>query len=688
MVQAIPGRSSRPRKSCNIPRRIRSFFATISSRNRLAILLVVAATFALTRDLLADKPAHFPAPKITQYVPADTGLLVYSDRILATQLEVNDDGILQLMLKFSGGDPVSWKTMLAQSLGLESNAALRELLKERFAIAALDWDHLEDGVIIIDEYNPRLVQLVTGRGRVKNQEKNNNVNIFQTPGGMWVAATRRILILSQKADTQSIFRRSAKLLAGANDPPLSSNPDFQTCIAGLPETCRACLYWHDQTKSSNAAEPASKGMAPLWASGTSNTIGLQGRQNLLEITHVGEISTNGVKNYRPRVRFQQVRQLPQTTLASWSTTINWREFLTDPDLDPKIIELLKIVGVFGEGGQSEIHEDIVANLGPRCTMIVAADFADKDLRPRAAIMIESTDSQAIVAAVNRYVQNGAETNQPTDSSIGDDVESDDASKVHTIEMPQRSSDSAGDTIGALIAESLAPTYAAIDGWFILSTSPDHAKEIIEASRGESPRLEDVLPIHAHTRRVSRAIELVVVQPSFLHGILQFWESQLNTRVAEKPGRSRLDIEVRSEVLPGQVVVVDVDSNGVAANLLQPGDRILACNAILLDFANPNQHLKAMLAPDGPELTLRVLRGDNIVDVAIPKVAERPAKSTSRIKDLLSGAEPFQSLFLNSTIALYIKERPSDRVAVTRLAIELDRTGVKPIRPKSDNSGSR
>jgi len=425
-------------------------------------------------------------------------------------------------------------------------------------------------------------------------------------------------------------------------------------------------------------------MTPLWASGTSNAIGLQGRQNLLEVTHVGQINSNGLRDYRPRVRFKQVRQLPQTTLASWSTTIKWREFLTDPNLDPKIIELLKIVGVFGANGQADIHEDVVANLGLRCTMIIGADFADKNLRPRAAIMIESVDSHAIVAAVNKYVQITDESERPADGKAS----ADDANKIHTIEIPKRPSDPDGDTIGALIAENLAPAYAAINGWFVISTSPDHVKEIIEASQGKSPRLEDVLPIHAHTRRVNRAIDLVIVQPSFLHGILQFWESQLIARAPSKKDGSRLGIDVQSDVLPGQVVVVNVDSNGVTANRLRPGDRILGCNAILLDFDNPNQHLRDMLAPDGPALTLRVLRGDNIVDVPIPPSPREPTQSTSRIGELLTGAEPFQSLFLNSTIALYIKERPADGVAVTRLAIELDRGGLKPKTQKSNDPGSR
>lgn len=656
-------------------------------RHRMVTLLAVTVTSILTLDAQADEPSRFPVPRIAQYIPADTGLFIYSDRIFATELEAHDDGILQLMLKLSGGDPVSWKTMLAQSLGLESNAELRELLKEKFAIAALDWSHLEDGVIIIDEYNKRLLQLVMGRGRVKNQEKDNDVNIFQTPGGMWVAATRRILILSQTADANSLFRRSAKLLAGANDQPLALNSDFRTCIASLPKSCKACLYWHDQANASNAEATANKAVAPLWASGTSNAIGLQGRQNLLEVTHVGQINSNGVRDYRPRVRFQQVRQLPQTTLASWSTTIKWRDFFTDPNLDPTIVELLKIVGVYGDGGQTELHEDVIANLGPRCTMIVAADFGDKNLHPRAAIMIESTDSRATVAAVSKYVHSTDPSAPTSDPAVGD-VDSNGVPRLHTIIMPKQSSTPGGDTIGALIADNLAPTYAAIDGWFILSTSPDHVKEIIEASAGESPRLEDVLPVHAHTRRVSRAIELVVVQPSFLHGILQFWESQLATRVPPRADGSRLGVEVRSETLPGQVVVVSVDSNGVAANRLQPEDRILACNTILLDFENPNQHLKNMLAPDGPELTLRVLRGGNIVDVLIPPTPKQPQQSSSRIQELLSGAEPFQALLLNSTIALYIKERPANGVAVTRLAIELDRAGVKPNAPRSGDSGKQ
>ncbi|GJM24769.1 MAG: hypothetical protein DHS20C16_11840 [Phycisphaerae bacterium] len=652
----------------------------------------MASLFGLP-NLAQAQPAkgssRFPIPKVSQYVPIDTGLFVYSDRILATELEAHDDGIIQLMLKLSGGNPVGWKAILTQALGVESNAALKEILKERLAIAAPDWHHLEDGVIIIDEYNPRLLSLVTGRGRVKKQEQTNNVKIVQSSSGLWVAATRRMLILSQRSDANSIFRRSIKLLAGSNDAPLSSNPKFKSCLAGLPPGCKACVYWHDSASSHESQSPGREITTHLWEMSPSNVIGLQGRQNLLEVTHVGQINSNGIAGYRPRVKFERVRQLPQTTLASWSTSINWQSMFSDPDLNPTIAELLKIFGLLSKEGDAGLHEDIVANLGPRCTVIIGADFADKDLHPRVAIMIESVDSQAIVSIINQNVQNSAGSDPPTDAPVDD--EDDVPIKIHTIKMPEKTGNPNGDTIGALIAENLAPSYAAIDGWFVVSTSADHVKEIIEASQGKSPRLEDVLPIHAHTQRVSRAVDLVLVQPSFLHGILQFWQSQLSARSLSENDDSRLGIEIQSETTPGQAVVVHVDSNGVAADHLHPGDRILACNTILLDYDNPNQHLKDLLAPKIPAIGLRVLRGKQIVDVSIaPQPRVQP---TSRIQKLLSGVEPFQALFLNSTIALFIKERPINGIAVTRLAIELDRIETKSKARKSDtpepnSSGSR
>ncbi len=628
----------------------------------------------LAHCTFGDDRKPYPIPNIAKYVPADTGLLVYSDRILATDVELHEDGIFQLMLKLSGGSPVGWKGMLAQSLGLDSNAALREILKERLAIAAPDWDHLENGVIIVDQYNKRLLQLVTGRGRIKNQEKDNDVNIFQTPGGMWVAANKRILILSQRTGGQSLFRRCARLLAGSNKQPLAADRMFRSCVTSLPRESKACLYWSDDAKRANAK-------TPLWEVSKNHAIGLQGRQNVLEVTHVGTVNSNGVEGYRPRVKFQQVRQLPQTTLVSWSTSIHWREFLSDPNLSPMFVDLLKIVGVFGENGQADIREDIVANLGPRCTIIIGADFADKNLRPSAAILVESVDSQAIATAIDKYIGDQVESERSPEATENA------SAKIRSIALPNRPAAARGNTVGALIAQDFVPSYAAIDGWFVVSSSPQHAQEIIEAGQGKSPRLEDVLPIHAHAHRVKRATDLVLVQPSFLHGILQFWESQLISQTGPKRNDSRLGIEIQKEVSRGQVVVVNVDSNGVAAGKLVPGDRIVACNAILLNLENPNKHLKDMLAAVQDSIVLRVVRGDDVLDVSIPKPIQSAPSGSSRIDELLAGAEPFQSLFLNSTIALYIKERPADGLAVTRLAIELNREGMQSKPQEAGRTGS-
>ena len=66
--------------------------------------------------------------------------------------------------------------------------------------------------------------------------------------------------------------------------------------------------------------------------------------------------------------------------------------------------------------------------------------------------------------------------------------------------------------------------------------------------------------------------------------------------------------MHGEPSPGQVIVADVHSNGPAADLLQPGDRLIACDDVLLSMEAPDEHLETLLAqtPPGQPVRMRVV----------------------------------------------------------------------------------
>ncbi|NOX58687.1 MAG: hypothetical protein GXP29_07495 [Planctomycetes bacterium] len=612
-------------------------------------------------------------PSVAAHVPSDAGLMIYLDRLFGPGHEFQDGGIFQLLLKLSGGNPSGWKALLAQMLGVDSNAATREILNERIAIVAPDWPRLEQGIIIIEGYNRRLLPLVVGRGRTKAGENINDISAFRTKSGLWVAVTKDTLILAQQAGKNSYFRRSIELLGGSSKASLARDAEFRSSVGALPKSSRAFVYWKHRALRDVGQNGAATD-ASVWSSWDSGVIGFQGRENLLEMTHVGFVSSNGARQYRPRVRFDRVCRLPQSTLASWSTSVDWRATRSEKESESTPVSPLEFLRIFAGENEQSVPDEVVENLGLRCTVILGADLAGKNLSPRIAMMVEAADSHAVIAALNRV--NGF--TKPGDPPSQTDTESDhenakEASQVHTINRLAGRESPGGDTISALITDELKPSYAAIDGWVILSTSPDHVREIIDADRGVSPRLEDVLPMHAHSIRTKGAVGLVMVQPSFLHGILQFWEGQMANRVRKKKDTSQLGISVQKDSSAGQVVIVDVDSSGLANGLLHAGDRILACNGVLLEMQSPNDHLKRLLAADKSGALLRVLSGTAVRDVRVEFAVADRAHEPSRIEQLLGHVDPFRELVLNSSLALVVTDRPKNGLTQTQLAIELENT---------------
>lgn len=149
----------------------------------------------------------------------------------------------------------------------------------------------------------------------------------------------------------------------------------------------------------------------------------------------------------------------------------------------------------------------------------------------------------------------------------------------------------------------------------------------------------------------------------------------------------LRISVQKESLAGQVVIVDVDSNGVASELLHPGDRILGCNGVLLAMQSPNSHLKKLLAVGENFALLRVIRGESVRDVRVEFLAADVALEPTRIGKILQIVGSFEDLVLNSSLAIIVMNRDKNGLTHTQLAIELDST-KRPIRLPRKSEGAQ
>ncbi|MCB9865461.1 MAG: PDZ domain-containing protein [Phycisphaerales bacterium] len=636
--------------------------------------LAACGPAALGQD--APRPRGPALPPLAQYVPDDAGLFVEIDGLLDNSLLLREQHIWPVIERLLGAeDPDGgWPAALATNLGADSTASMVQLFRQRVALAAPNWQNLGEGIIVFTNASPRAMSAFFRRAGSDPVETRGQVRLYRSRGGMWIANLGPTVVLGRARGPQTMFDRATALLAEPGAKSLVAAESFRTCLADLQGPHLIWAYWSTPGPSAEAGG----GLTDWWPALRQGALAVRARDNTLQIALRGLRDADAETPYQPRVRLERLLTLPQLTLAAWATSIDARELYTaaraaDPPREYAHLWRLLTEQVDGD----TFADQVIAKVGPRCIVCFSANFRSQKLEPQLALLIESVDAPAVVAALQEHAQRLAES-ASADANFQVDVEDYTGVAVHTLTWPRGES---GDTLAALMAQGVAPAAAALDGWVVLATSRDQIFDIIDARSGLVQRLAEVMPQDWGTLR--QAGSVAVLQPILAESMVRYWGSALEQRQAERQSRTRLGVQVETDPSPGVVVVTSVDSNGPAANLLAPGDQIVGCDHQLLHMSGALPHLRTLVAAaDGHQpVMLRVLRDGVMQEVALvlPPVENPPPQG---LASLFSQLGPVEGLTQSIPCAVLAVERPSTKGyrAQLMLTVQTPQTQAPPVPP--------
>jgi hypothetical protein len=603
--------------------------------NRSSAWRMTLAGMACGLALAAPRAAHAQdgeralnanLPALSRVVPAEAQIFVEIDGLPRVNALLSQRNIWQMIRQsLTAADIGGWQKLLADTLGVESQEEIARLFSERVAIAAIDGEHLADGIIVFTQSDPTVLRRATAEPGYKAAQRVGSVRVLQSTTGLWIAMRGRVIVISRTYHSQSIFRRAVDLLDGRSSESLARSPAFQKLTSGLPSPRAGCIYWSSPDDAGPTSQP-SAGPAGPWPNLARGAISLHVRGNRLELYLRGEPVGTVDGGYRPRIVFDRFATLPQTTLAAWAGSTDVREIYDLILNDDSIPALGTILDPLRRAPIDETFRDeIVANLGPRFVVIISADLLSGEMRPELGVMIESTDATGVAARLRDLMDEIAHAVTPDDDTteyLG--------SEILQIHLPPASIDPDHPTLASLIAKDLTPSVAAMHGWVVVSTSPDHVRRIIEAGNGLNAALGEIPVIARSERSLRRSISAAIVQPAFALSALRHWMGWMQSSQEEDDAEYRLGIRVRPDSRAGQVVVDDVDSNGPSGGLVAPGDVIIGLESQLLAMNKPYEHLEALLAASEPNrpIRLRVLRGDQMAEVVVEAAAPRAASAST------------------------------------------------------------
>ena len=251
------------------------------------------------------------------------------------------------------------------------------------------------------------------------------------------------------------------------------------------------------------------------------------------------------------------------------------------------------------------------------------------------------------------------------------------------------------TLVSLLMSSMEPSFAALDGWVLVATDPAQVRQMIEADAGWIPTLGSPKDLRTERRRLGDdAVVMAVAQPAMASAVVGSWQrgdapgssplAQAFGNQQRAIGRARqqmLGIRIKKDELAGGVVVVRVQAQKPAVGKLEVGDRIVGVDGRLLALDQPAADLRRRIAAcaDPARLTLRLWRGDRLMDVVVPMPHTIPtvAKPT---RDPLEALRTLQTIGRAMSYAVYsVSSSPPDEF---RAQLSLRLVAQRPISPRS------
>jgi len=692
---------------------IRRRFAIVGDNRRSHFLRTF---FLLTAILVSADAAHAQRViSLASFVPDDVVFYAEFDKLDRLESEVSGADAWDLVRGFlgesSGGD---WRELLGERLSINTEETIRTLWRTRFAVAVGNWNALNQAVIIVERPDglttPNTIRLFAGDDVIRQWRK-GTVPLVESRNGLIVAVGDRIVAVSPVASTGSLMDGIVNQLSGRRFSALSRHGPFRIQIRGLPRHRNALVYW--KTPAPEAAESDASGAAlgtesaapsnetaiaqprvethvgadfpPLFRSGV---LALSLSRGVVEVVARDAAPPPDQFVYTPRVRAAPIERLPQSTLAAWATTIDpqtlWSNLEDNP---PQRIGVRIFEHVKARVDTDQLRENVLDRLGPRIITVLGCDFTSDQRRPFAGVLIECVEPQPVADALAKLIVTHSKRGPGGDPVLRSTEHL--GTIVYELPFADRRQD-APDSLAQLLVSDLRPSFSSMDGWFVVSTSPAHIEQILDAARGLATSVGDVVDLASQRRRLERSISSVVIQPAFAVSTLRFWDQLFDRPAAiasDDYFGQALGFDLDSNGSAGCVVVRDVDSNGSSASLIRKGDRIVAADGAALDLERAADHLARLIRQrsNPNQVTLRVLRDETFLDATVDLDVKQDQWTTAaEIEGLFELLAPIESVASRLNLAVYASINPPRSARSAELMLQLSPGSTGP--PKSADAG--
>ena len=604
------------------------------SMGRTALVLCGVGAWVWPAVAGPDPAARLPKASFAHLVPQTTGVFVEVQRLRHSDRQLrraNLWSLAQLLLGENAGrskQSLNWRALVGRNLGVTPEVALTEIFGQRVAVAAPSWQRLADAVIVARLKGPRSLDPVIGPRRAVPRKARGPVRIYRTITGLWVATDGRVAAFSRDGKAGSLFSGVVELLSGRSTKSLSSRAGFAEHVGRLSRGYAGCLYFASLAEQGGA-------LAEVLPAFGSAAVGMYVRGDRLDFEVRATLDEPRPATPQPIVDLRRLERLPDSTLLAWATSVDlpaaYRE-LADGEPDGLAGRYL---GRFQAVLDLEaVERDVLAKLGPRVILVWDRLRGRCDV-PQLAVMLESSEPKQVARALaDGFARVARALRRTADAGASVANIQHLETEIHSVSLAGLLPAGVRGSVASRLVSAMEPSFAALDGWVVAATSPAQIRQIVDAYEGWIPALGSMDELRVDRWRMGHdATVLAVAQPAMAAAVAARWEAAEGStsrspmsqvygsqpRGVRRVRQQMLGIGVRKGPVPGEAVVARVRAKTPARGKLRVGDRILGVDGRLLSLTDPVRDVRRRIAEcaDPTRLTLRVRRGDQVLDVLVP-----------------------------------------------------------------------
>lgn len=455
------------------------------------------------------------------------------------------------------------------------------------------------------------------------------VERFSLRNGSKAAVLGEIVAVGRRTGAASFFQETFEVMTG-RETALSRSAGFRDLTAYLPGDHLAVSYLAGVRGADGSI------VAPLswWPSVREIVVGLYEGDGRIDIGIRALLAAPEHKPKLSRAAIDRLMRLPQTTLLAAATTIDFAN-LRRPRGEASPPGLLERYLAFLVGLQerSVPQSEGKPELGPHVVLAWGQDLREDGTIPQVALMVECANLQTVRMRTEQMVDGLLRSARVLEPQAALAIERKRHAGATISSVPLKDFADRSDNPLAKLFGNASPAWTVWKGWLILATSREHIERILDAQYRLIPSLGTVDDVRELRLQAADRVAVSIFQPDLATKVLDEWLANYD---AGKPsildpvwwgGQPGNDSGTKSSPLQGValteqravVIVGEIDPTSVAHHRLMEGDRIIGIDGSLLSASESKRDLitrwKENTVRSGP--TIRVLRGEAVVDVNVP-----------------------------------------------------------------------